>query len=102
MSDEQLVGIVYNACFGGFGLSSQAITRYAEIKGVHPDSIYHRDIPRNDPALVRVLEELKQQASSSLSNLVVKYLPKGTRYRITEYDGLEEVETPDSIRWEVA
>lgn len=26
--------IVYNACYGGFGLSEEAIMRYAEIKGV--------------------------------------------------------------------
>ena len=119
MNDKQLVGIVYNACFGGFGLSDQAIARYAQIKGVHPDSLYHRDIPRNDPALVQVLEELKQQARNApallqvalelkgrantvFSSLQIEYLPKGTRYRIAEYDGLEAVETPDSIRWEVA
>jgi hypothetical protein len=26
--------IVYNACYGGFGLSHEAIMRYAEIKGI--------------------------------------------------------------------
>lgn len=26
--------IVYNACFGGFGLSYKAVMRYAEIKGI--------------------------------------------------------------------
>lgn len=26
--------IVYNACFGGFGLSHEAMMRYAEIKGI--------------------------------------------------------------------
>ena len=26
--------IVYNACFGGFGLSDEAVLRYAEIKGI--------------------------------------------------------------------
>ena len=102
MSDEQLVGIVYNACFGGFGLSDQAIARYAEIKGVHPASIYHRDIPRNDPVLLQVALELKSRANTVFSSLQIEYLPKGTRYRIAEYDGLEAVETPDSIRWEVA
>ena len=102
MSDEQLVGIVYNACFGGFGLSDQAIARYAEIKGVHPDSLYHRDIPRNDPVLLQVALELRGRANTVFSSLQIEYLPKGTRYRIAEYDGLEAVETPDSIRWEVA
>ena len=26
--------IVYNACYGGFSLSDEAIMRYAEIKGI--------------------------------------------------------------------
>ena len=30
--------IVYNACYGGFGLSHEAIMRYAEIKGI---TLYH-------------------------------------------------------------
>jgi hypothetical protein len=30
--------IVYNACYGGFGLSHKAIMRYAEIKGI---TLYH-------------------------------------------------------------
>ena len=100
--DKVMIGIVYNACFGGFGLSSEAIVRYAEIKGIDCETIRHREIPRNDPALVQVVEEMKEKSSFSLSNLAIKYLPKGTRYRISEYDGFEEVETPESIKWEVA
>ena len=30
--------IVYNACYGGFGLSHKAVLRYAEIKGI---TLYH-------------------------------------------------------------
>ena len=30
--------IVYNACYGGFGLSHEAVLRYAEIKGI---TLYH-------------------------------------------------------------
>jgi hypothetical protein len=29
-----MVKVVYNACYGGFGLSHEAIMRYAEIKGI--------------------------------------------------------------------
>jgi hypothetical protein len=32
--------IVYNACYGGFGLSHEAIMRYAEIKGI---TLYHTE-----------------------------------------------------------
>jgi hypothetical protein len=32
--------IVYNACYGGFGLSHEAVLRYAEVKGI---TLYHKD-----------------------------------------------------------
>ena len=34
MKDLKMTKIVYNACFGGFSLSHEAIMRYAEIKGI--------------------------------------------------------------------
>jgi hypothetical protein len=34
--------IVYNACFGGFSISEQALLRYAEIKGL---TLYPEDAP---------------------------------------------------------
>lgn len=35
-------------------------------------------------------------------HLIVKWLPVGTKYRITEYDGAENLETIESIEWETA
>lgn len=32
--DLKMTKIVYNACYGGFGLSHEAMMRYAEIKGI--------------------------------------------------------------------
>ena len=114
--------IVYNACFGGFGLSEAAMRRYAEIKGyefrVEPDSefqsfknyffngerVYESDMDekRTDPVLAQVVEELGKAASGSYSELCVYELPAGTKYRIEEYDGLEHIETEDDIKWSVA
>jgi len=132
--------IVYNACYGGFGLSHAALRRWAELKGdtvydyVDPryrdrdNSDYHRqlirctpeeydnassevqnemfistyDIPRHDPELVQVVEELGEAANGSCARLVIEELDPGTRYRITEYDGYESVETDDSVDWSVA
>jgi hypothetical protein len=31
---SKMIKIVYNACYGGFGLSNEAVMRYAEIKGI--------------------------------------------------------------------
>jgi hypothetical protein len=95
--------IVYNACFGGFCLSAAAIERYSEIQGVKLSKWFdERDIPRNDPALVQVVEELGERAGASYSRLRIKELPDGTLYRIDEYDGNESVMTMNDYEWSVA
>ena len=113
--------IVYNSCHGGFSLSEVGIDRYLEIKGLKFDgedskSPYHhgarstiggkywsdRDIPRNDPALAKVVEELGERASGRFAQLKIVEIPDGQLYRIDEYDGAESVETPESYDWSIA
>ena len=60
--------IVINSCYGGFGLSREAIDRYCTEKGIHPGkwndtySYYMEfsedEIPRDDEVLVKIVEEL--------------------------------------------
>lgn len=135
--------VVYNGCYGGFGLSPRAILRYAEIKGIklyafvyeyknektiftpatekdldkgtefrlsfytspdHAKDTYfsHYDIERDDPALVQVVEEMGDKANGSCAKLCIQEIPKGTAYRIDEYDGNESVMTQSSYDWKVA
>jgi hypothetical protein len=95
--------IAYNACYGGFGLSVRGETRYAEIKGIKVTDFHDRDIPRDDPALIQVIEELgSKEASSRFAELRIKEVRKGTKYRIDEYDGAESVMTIDDYEWQVA
>jgi len=135
--------IVYNACYGGFSLSHEAIMRYAEIKGITlytnkkygftnyylcPPEEYDRinaeeqakpaspgrfirsnemyfsdrNVERNDPVLVQVVEELGDAANGRCAKLRIAEVPAGTMYRIDEYDGFESVETKDSYDWKVA
>lgn len=58
-----------------------------------------REFKRTDPVLVQVVEELGDKANGEYAELVVKEVP-GHKYKICEYDGLEWLETPDSIQWE--
>ena len=53
--------------------------------------LYARDIPRNDPALVQVVEELGGAASGNFGDLKVVDIPDGVEYQIEEYDGLEHI-----------
>ena len=121
--------IVYNACYGGFGLSHEAKMRYAKLKGM---TLYAHDVSslytiyttvpydeycvteeedlvfsdielaRTDPVLVQVVEELGDKANGDYAKLCIAELPAGTLYRIDEYDGVEQVCTHDDYVWSVA
>jgi len=105
--------IVINRCYGGFGLSHEAIMRYAELKGInlvfqkgevfdlvhyYKDEIKQEnyfsdriDIERTDPVLVQVVREMNGKASGPHSQLGVVEIPDGVEYTIEEYDGSEWV-----------
>ena len=91
--------IVYNACFGGFGLSEAAWERYRELGG---QATSRWEINRADPALVQAVEELDDEANTRFSDLRIIDIPAGTKYRIDEYDGNESVMTVDDYQWSVA
>lgn len=61
-----------------------------------------RDIARNDPALVRVVEEMGDAANGRFACLRISDVPTGTRYRIDEYDGAESVMTVEDYDWQIA
>lgn len=70
----------------------------------HPKDIFSRsDIKRNDPILIRVVEELGKEASDKYSNLVVVDIENGRWYKIDEYDGYESIQYRDiDDEWELA
>src|SRR5690606_35963374 len=72
-SDQpEKLGIVYNTCYGGFGLSDAAKKLYEELSG-HK---YKWNICRHDPHLVEVVKRLGKFADSKYSNLKICYLNK--------------------------
>jgi len=131
--------VVINSCYGGFGLSHEAVMRYCEIKGitVYPEqgkdfwkfwtywtvkpedrieskegeafysmsmkdraaynkahseqTIYEREIDRDDPALVQAVEELGDKANGKHAELRVVEIPDGVDYVVEEYDGMEHI-----------
>jgi len=68
----------------------------------HKYYLYGPYIERTDPVLVEVVEELGDKANGMCAKLYIVELPKGTLYRIDEYDGLESIETNDDVEWRVA
>jgi hypothetical protein len=110
--------IVYNGCFGGFGLSDEAHELYLTKQGVDfkketakwgcpvfrtlGGPHYMSEVKRHDPLLVEVVEELGERANGSCARLRVKEVETGTQYRITDYDGQETIQTRDSNDWQTA
>ena len=117
---ENLRGIrkvVINRCHGGFGLSHEAILRYHALsktqifwRDLKPDSdwcpkLYYldaecldhnhwsdTDLDRDDPVLVRVVEEMGGDvAGSDYAVLKVVRIPGDVDWVIHEHDGLEWV-----------
>ena len=134
--------VVINKQHGGFGLSSEGIERYLELKGLkfykkyndhqkhgftrptywlvpenqqlqEPDAetwysmtlaerqrhnqLYDRqtfndrDLDRDDPILVQVIQELGNTASGHHAELKIVEIPADVEWQIEEYDGLEWV-----------
>ena len=84
--------VVISACYGGFGLSDVEITRYFEIKGTPiPDKFWGRDIPRDDPALVQIVQEIPREQGYRLADLKIVEIPDDVEWEIQEYDGNEWV-----------
>jgi hypothetical protein len=81
--------VVINACHGGFGLSEKALKMYrAQVN--NPDVDYY-DIDRDDPVLVRLVEELGDEVNTRYSELKIVEIPDGIEWTVCEYDGLEWV-----------
>lgn len=91
--------IVINKCYGGFGLSRQALDMYCAAKGIDPgkwnenfffyDNIHEYDIQRDDPDLVRVVEKLGEEAFGGYAELKVVEIPDDVQWQLMEYDGAE-------------
>ena len=124
--------IVINKRYGGFRLSHEAIIEYARIKGItlyayvddrskgadgyrpynseidkNPFCIHYytsdkdfsndnyfdaSDIDRSDSTLVEVVKKMGDRASGKYSGLEVVEIPDDVKWQIGEYDGMEWVE----------
>ena len=104
--------VVYNTCFGGFGISKACAEFMAdrgsseamELLDVDDGEFYgYLDAtPRHDAILIMAVEHLgTRKASGSSAELKVHEL-KSDRYYIDEYDGSESVVEPKDINWIVA
>lgn len=94
--------VVYNNCYGGFGLSDEALQLLSQKKGYEIKSGFYleleHEIKRHDADLVAVVEELGTKASGNYADLQIEEIPDGWEYEIDEYDGNERV-LPPRMEW---
>jgi hypothetical protein len=99
--------VLINKCHGGYGISADALSMYADKKGLKYSvkneympfldladgtSLSSYNIERNDPTLIAVFEELGSEDFSGISaNVAIVEVPDGAEYFVDEYDGLEDV-----------
>ena len=104
--------IVINRDFGGYGLSDQAVREYGKRKGLNlvedgPDDhgftyfyvneidennyFSDREIERDDPVLVEIVERLGSEANGRYSDLKIVEIPDDVDWEIMEYDGMEHI-----------
>ena len=57
----------------------------------HEQTFWDGDIPRDDPALVQVVEEMGPAANGNHAELKVVEIPDDVEWEIHEYDGSEHV-----------
>lgn len=92
--------IVINTCYGGFGLSKEALDHMRahgspivfKEYGLGDRHYYgHSDLSRADPFLVAAVEALGIAAAGPYSDLKVVEIPSDVEWQIEDYDGVEWV-----------
>ena len=106
-SETGTVKVVINRCFGGFGLSGEAVGMYAKLRGwtrcttdfgmdyflngrgenIIPPHGFRRD----DPFLVKVVESLGENSWGDHAELKIVEVPDDVDWVIVENDGQEWV-----------
>jgi len=83
--------IVINDCYGGFGLSDYGRELYCQYACIQDEDFADYQIDRDDPYLIRVVEELGEAAADKYSQLKIVEIPADVDWQIDEYDGHEWV-----------
>ena len=105
--------VVINDCHGGFGLSHEAVVKYSHLckesitfdstestllpyvyykmNGNNREHWHAKNIKRDDPILVMLVEQMGYYVNDKFSELKVVEIPDDVNWYVEEYDGLEWV-----------
>ena len=90
-NNNEEIEVLYNRCYGGWGMSDKAKELYT-LRKTKDSTDYLRT--RSNPTLIQIYNELGADFDSKYSKTKTEKIPKKYEnyYYITEYDGLETVE----------
>lgn len=78
--------IILNKCYGGFGISDEAL----RMAGITDADEWEYDDLRINPEVIKAVETLGENANDGYSNLVVVEISDAaTDWEVDEYDGYE-------------
>jgi hypothetical protein len=72
-------------------LAATTEQRMANNDAYSAQTLHYSDIPRDDPVLVKVVEELGADAADQFAELRIAEVPDDVKWYIDEYDGQEWV-----------
>lgn len=74
--------------------SAESLKKHGDYRDINDKGyvLIDYDIPRDDPDLIKIVEELKDEANGFCAQLKVVEIPDGIEWEIDEYDGNETVE----------
>jgi hypothetical protein len=99
-ADLNLIGYLYNTCYGGFGFSEKFIERLNEIRkeaGLEPVTPTYEG--RTDDMVIALFQEMgPSEASGPFASLKLAWVPDVflEHVYVNEYDGKESISIVDS------
>jgi hypothetical protein len=102
------VKFAINTCYGGFGLEQNVqdtINALKTDRGL-PNFEWIDSLKRTDKEMIEVIEKYQAEGidvNDTFADVqIIEVEMKDPRYELVEYDGLESINTPDSIPWDIA
>ena len=89
--DDDYKKITVNEASSHCHISKKDLGQKANKKELNDNYFSGYNVERNDPNLIKVVEEMGQKASGGYGKLEIIEIPDGIEYEIDDYDGMETI-----------
>jgi len=97
--------IMYNACYGGFSVSKEAVQCYLDSNGYVLCPYYiSRELERTDPSMIEIVKQLGHRANGKCADIKIQCVPIKFNTRTTSrlasmMDMSQYISTLTNINW---